>query len=296
MPDRRNTVPKNIIVGIGASADGIHALELLFGNMPPPTGLIFVVIQHLSPDHVSMLREILQRKTELQVLEIKNNMLMEADHVYVAPPGYDISIERNRLKTHKYVKNTGSLHLPIDFFLRSLASEWKDRVIAVILTGAGSDGILGLKEIKGADGIVMVQDPSTAKFNSMPQKAIETGMVDFVCSLENIPGQLIELKRTIDDGDFDVNLEIHEESLDKLLGLLNVHTKHDFSQYKKSTIRRRVRRRMLIYKLTTFEQYLDQVEKDPEELDKLLDELLIGVTSFFRNKDSFTSLEKNVFP
>lgn len=296
MSNRKNEVTENIIVGIGASADGIHALEVLFGNMPVKTGLIYIVIQHLSPDHISMLSEILQRKTDLQVLEIENNMEMKADHIYVAPPGYDISIDENRLITHKYQKANNSVHLPIDFFLRSLASKWKGSVVALILTGAGSDGILGLKAIKSAGGVVMVQDPETAKFNSMPQKAVETGLVDFICSLEDMPRKLMELKSTIVNGDFRVNMEISEELIDKLFGLLKMHSTHDFSEYKKNTIQRQVQRRMLIYKLTSFKQYIDLVENNPEELEKLFDEILIGVTSFFRNKDSFASLEKKVFP
>jgi two-component system, chemotaxis family, CheB/CheR fusion protein len=291
-----NDSSDHIIAGIGASADGINAMEVFFSNLPESTGITFVVIQHLSPDHTSILPEILQRKTRMKVLHIEDKSTLLPDHVYVLPAGYDVTMSNNRFRLQKYSKNKKGLHLPIDLFFRTLATCYKSRSAAILLSGTGSDGCLGIKEIKNYGGLVMVQDPKSAKFKSMPQNAIDTGLVEKVATPEELPGLLLEFKKKCvlegepidDDGSY--------ELMKKLFMFLNSRTGYDFSGYKKNTVHRRIRRRMTLHQIENFRDYVFFLEKDPEEVNKLFRELLIGVTSFFRNREAFDVLEKKVFP
>jgi len=296
MPNKNNQAEPHIIVGIGASANGINAMQAFFKNVPEDTDLIFVVIQHLSPDHKSILPDILQKKSKLKIHEIEDNTNPEPNHVYVLPAGSDVTFSDNRFHLEKYSKNKKGLHLPIDRFLRSLAADRKDRTAAILLTGSGSDGLLGIREIKNEGGLVLVQDPESAKFKSMPQSAIETGLVDKTGTPDELPGLLIEFQKTIKNGEKAFDDRDSETQLRRLFQLLRAQTSHDFTGYKKNTIFRRIRRRMTVSKTSTLKEYVHLLEENPAEIDNLFKELLIGVTSFFRNKEAFDVLKNKVFP
>ncbi len=286
----------HIIAGIGSSADGIKNMEAFFKNLPGNTGITFVVIQHLSPEHKSILPEILQKSTRLKVTEIEDKTSPEPDHVYVLPAGYDVTISGNKFHLQKYSRDKKGLHLPIDLFLRSLAADKKDRTAAILLSGGGSDGSLGIKEIKDAGGLLLVQDPESAKFRSMPQNAIDTGLVDKIAKPEDLPGLLLEFQGSLDKEEQFIEDYDSGELMRKLLQLLKMKTGHDFSEYKKSTIRRRITRRMALHKKSKLSEYIGYLKENPQEVDNLFKELLIGVTSFFRNKKAFETLKKKVFP
>ncbi len=289
--------PQNhIITCIGASADGIKALEEFFSNLPESKGLTFVVIQHLSPDHKSILGNILQRKTGLKVEDIKDRAALEPDHVYVLPAGYDATIKENRFRLKKYRKEERGLHLPVDIFLRSLAADRKDTIAAILLSGTGSDGSQGIREIKNAGGLVMVQDPESAKFKSMPQNALETGLVDKVAPPGDLPELLLEFQKNCHEEIKPFDEEITGELLEKLLQRVYSQTGYDFSGYKQATIHRRIRRRMALHKKTKLRDYLHLLEAHPDETEHLFKEFLIGVTSFFRNEQAFDALREEVFP
>lgn len=296
MTGKKKAAEEFIITAIGGSADGIKALEVFFTNLEESSGIAFVIIQHLSPDHKSILPEILQKKTGLKVLEIENNATPTPGHVYVLPAGFDVTISDNKFHLQKYSKDKRGLHLPIDLFLRSLAADSKDRTAAILLSGSGSDGSAGIREIKSAGGLVMVQDPDSAKFNSMPRNAIETGIVDKVARPENLPGMLIEFQKNINKEDKPFDENDSPDSLKKLFQLLKAETDHDFSGYKKNTVFRRIRRRMTLHKIKRLKDYVNFIEENPDEVHHLFKELLILVTSFFRNREAFDTLREKVFP
>jgi two-component system, chemotaxis family, CheB/CheR fusion protein len=295
--EEKDINPRNhIIACIGASADGIRAMEEFFSNLPEQDGLTFVIIQHTSPDHKSILGEILQRKTSLKVVDIKEGATPEPNHVYVLPSGYDATIAGNRFRLEKYSKNKKGLHLPVDIFLRSLAADRKDTIAAILLSGTGSDGSLGIREIKNAGGLVMVQDPETTRFNAMSLNAIETGMVDRIAGPGELPLLLLEFQRNCHK-EIEPFVENDTDDLvKKLLQLVYSRTGHNFSGYKPTTIHRRIRRRMALHKKTHIRDYLLLLENDPDETGHLFKEFLIGVTSFFRNKEAFDALMDKVLP
>jgi len=296
MPIKNRQEEAQMIVGIGASANGINAMEGFFKNVPENTGLTFVVIQHLSPDHKSILPEILQKKTKLKVLEIEDNASPQPNHVYVLPAGSDVTFSENRFHLHEYSKNKKGLHLPIDRFFRSLAADRKDKTAAILLTGSGSDGLLGIREIKNEGGLVLAQDPASAKFKSMPQSAIESGLVDKTGTPEELPDLLLSFQKNVEKEDRAFDHSDSQTLLRRLFQLLRSQSGHDFTGYKKNTIFRRIRRRMSVNKKSTLQAYVQLLEDQPSELDYLFRELLIGVTSFFRNKDAFDILTDKVFP
>ncbi len=294
---KKNISQQNqIITCIGASADGIKAMEEFFTNLPRQEGLIFVVIQHLSPDYKSILGDILQRKTALKVVDIKEGITPKPGHVYVLSSGYDATISDNRFHLEKYSKNQKGLHMPIDIFLRSLAADRKDTIAAILLSGTGSDGSLGIRDIKNAGGIVMVQDPETTRFNAMPRNAIETGIVDKVARPGDLPALLIEFQRNCHKEIQPFSEDNTSDQVAKLLRLVHIHTGHDFSGYKSTTIHRRIRRRMALQKKSSLSDYLSLLENDPGETGHLFKEFLIGVTSFFRNREAFGALREKVLP
>jgi two-component system, chemotaxis family, CheB/CheR fusion protein len=296
MPKKTDNPKNPIFACIGASADGIKAMEEFFSNLEANDGLTFVVIQHLSPDHKSILGDILQRKTGLKVTDIEDNASPEPGHVYVLPAGFDATISGNRFHLKKYSKDQKGLHLPVDIFLRSLAADRKDTIAAILLSGAGSDGALGIREIKNAGGLVMVQDPESARFKSMPRNAIETGLVDRVASPRDLPALLLEFQRNCHKEIEPFTGDDTGERVTKLLQMVHSHTGHDFSGYKYTTIHRRIRRRMALHKKTNLGDYLRLLENEPGETDHLFKEFLISVTSFFRNKEAFYTLREKVLP
>ncbi len=286
------------IVGIGASAGGLEALEQFLGQIPVASGLAFVVVQHLDPTHKGIMVELLQRSTLMSVVQILDGTKVEANHVYVIPPNRDLSILKGVLHLLEPVSPRG-LRLPIDHFFRSLADDRQEHSIGVILSGMGSDGTLGLRAIKEKAGSVFVQTPASAKFDGMPRSAIDAGLADVVAPAEELAARillylqhvpLLSDRQATDKEDQD------QSSLDKVVLLLRSQTGHDFSLYKKSTIYRRVERRMGLHQLPKIADYVRYLRANPQETDLLFKELLIGVTSFFRDGPMWEQLKTEVIP
>ncbi len=310
------------IVGIGASAGGLEAFTRLLQHLPGDTGMGFVLVQHLDPAHASALTQLLARATAMPVREVSNNLRVRPNHVYVIPPNTAMAIARGRLKLQPRPQ-TSAAHRPIDFFLESLARDRCERAIGIILSGTASDGTLGLEAIKAEAGICFAQDES-AGYDSMPRSAIAAGCVDFVLSPENIAKELAHIARhphvvavaprlPEDAEELEAALraggpsrgrsqakggpgEGEENGFKKVLLLLRAHSSVDFSSYKVSTIHRRINRRMVLNKLTTLEAYARMLRGNASELDALYSDLLISVTSFFRNPEAFKILKQAVFP
>jgi len=285
------------IIGIGASAGGLEALELFLGHVPKNSGIGFVIVQHLDPTHKGIMVELLQRSTTMPVIQIKDRTRIEPDHVYVIPPNRDLSILRGVLHLLEPAAPRG-LRLPIDFFFRSLADDRNEKSIGVILSGMGSDGTLGLRAIKEKAGAVFVQAPASAKFDSMPRMAIEAGLADVIAPVEQLPGKIIDFLKHMpliarpspETG------EKNEGDLEKVLILLRAQTGHDFSLYKRSTIARRIERRMGLHQLTKMTDYVRYLRENLQESNLLFKELLIGVTSFFRDPGVWEQLKGKIIP
>jgi chemotaxis methyl-accepting protein methylase len=286
---RHETFP---IVGIGASAGGLEALEQFLEHTPPESGLAFVIVQHLDPTHKGVMAELLQRATPMDVVQVKDRTVVEANHVYVIPPNKDMSILHGRLLLLDPTAPRG-LRLPIDFFFRSLADDRREMAIGVVLSGMGSDGTMGLKAIKEKAGVVFVQDPPSAKFDSMPRSAIDAGVADIVAPVGELPGKIIaylERAPLVTKAAFFLEGKA-QTALEKIVILLRSHTGHDFSLYKKSTVYRRIERRMGIHQIDGIGEYVRFLQENPQELELLFKELLIGVTSFFRDPDVWEQLK-----
>jgi two-component system CheB/CheR fusion protein len=294
--DARSAAPRPFpIVGIGASAGGLEVLDLFLQNVPAGCGMAFVIVQHLDPTHNCILAELLQRATAMKVVQVKDRTRVQPDCVYVIPPNKDMSLLHGVLHLLDPVAPRG-LRLPIDFFFRSLADDSEERSIGVILSGMGTDGTLGLKAIKGKAGAVFVQDPASAKFDGMPRSAVEAGLADVVAPVETLPGKIIAYLQHIpliakpglaeDDKS--------HSALEKVMILLRAQTGHDFSLYKKSTVYRRIERRMGIHQIDRITTYVRFLQENPQELELLFKELLIGVTSFFRDPAAWEVLKAQV--
>jgi len=285
------------IVGIGASAGGLEALELFLSRVPEKSGLAFVIVQHLDPTRQGIMPELLQRTTGMKVLQVKDRTKVQQDCVYVIPPNKDMTILHGVLHLLEPATSRG-LRLPIDFFLRSLAQDRQEHSIGVILSGMGSDGTLGLRAIKEKAGVVLVQDPATAKFNGMPRSAIDAGLADIVAPVDELPGRIMAyLKRAPLVRTTDVTLEDKTQSgLEKAIVLLRAHNGHDFSPYKQNTFYRRIERRMGIHQIDKIADYIRYLQENSQELDLLFKELLIGVTSFFRDPAAWEELRESVIP
>ncbi len=295
----KKTVIKNDefpIVGIGASAGGLEALEHFFGNMPKDSGIAFVVIQHLDPHHVGIMPELLQRITKMKVYQASDALKVKPNCVYVIPPNKSMSILRGALYLFDRVKTRG-LPLPIDMFLRSLAEDRKQKSVGIILSGMGSDGSLGIKAIKEKNGIVLVQEPTNAKFDSMPRSAIEAVIVDIVAPAEELPNKLITFLQYIPTTktDYEIN-DINKSNLEKIIILLREQSGHDFSLYKKNTLFRRIERRKGVHQIEKVNNYVRFLQENPKEIDILFKELLIGVTSFFRDSAVWEKLKNEILP
>jgi two-component system CheB/CheR fusion protein len=287
------------IVGIGASAGGLEALEVFFKQTPADSGLAFVVVQHLDPTHSDMLVELLQRHTVMPVVRIHDGMVVMPDQVHVIPPNRDLSILHGVLYLLEHSAAIGP-RLPIDFFFRSLAEDWRERSVGVILSGMGTDGTLGLRTIKQRCGAVFVQDPKSAKFDSMIQSAIHEGLADVVAPVEALPGRILEYVR---HASFSDPAPADQESgngdaggMEKVLILLRRQTGHDFSVYKRSTLWRRIERRMNLHHFSVVRDYVRYLRENPQELELLFKEMLIGVTEFFRDPVVWDRLRDEVIP
>ena len=283
------------IVGIGASAGGLEAIELFLQNVPEKSNMAFVIVQHLDPTHKGIMVELLQRITSMKVMQVNDRTVIQANCVYIIPPNKDMSILHGVLHLLDMVSPRG-LRLPIDFFFRSLADDQQDNSIGVILSGMGSDGTLGLRAIKEHAGTVFVQEPTNAKFDGMPRSAIEAGLADVIAKVDELPAKIIAINSHIPRI---TKLSQSDESktsssLEKILILLRSQTRHDFSQYKKSTVYRRIERRMSIHQIDKITTYVHLLQENPNELEFLFKELLIGVTSFFRDPEMWEELKNKV--
>lgn len=286
------------VVGIGASAGGLEALQYFFKGMPLKTGMAFVVIQHLSPDYKSLMNELLARETKLDIHIASDGMDVQPDTIYLIPPRTNLSIFHNQLFLEEQSPKKG-VNLPVDVFFRSLALEKGKNAIGIVLSGTGSDGTLGVKAIKEAGGMVMVQDETSAKFDGMPRNAIATGIVDYVLPPSKMPEALIEfIEHPFVKKNKSLKNEMHEklDNLSKVTLMLRDFCGVDFSYYKENTIIRRLERRLSINRMDNLDDYLKLISDSDKEKEVLHRELLIGVTSFFRDPDAFSIISKKVIP
>lgn len=287
------------IIGIGASAGGLEALEKFLVNLDQYADYAIVVVTHMDPHHKSLMSELLSKRTAMEVNEAEDGQKVIPGNAYIIPPNRDIVIENGTLLLRPPATSRG-VRQPVDTFFRSLAIDRKEQSICIILSGTGSDGTLGLKEIKGVGGMVMVQNPDTAKYDGMPRSAVSTGMVDFVLDVEEMPVKLQEyIKRsrrirTTSEGE--VKTHKSSDALEDILRLVRHRLGHDFTHYKRSTINRRIEKRMLVSNADSFESYNEILGKDDFEIDALFNDLLIGVTNFFRDAEAFECIEKNIIP
>lgn len=282
------------VVGIGASAGGLDALERFFGNMPENTGMAFIVVSHLDPSHVSIMPELIQKTTRMKLFQAEDGMLIEPDHIYVAPPNRDLAILNRTIQLIEPLEAHG-FRLPIDYFFKSLSADLGGKAVCIILSGMASDGTAGLKAIKNELGLVVVQDPKSAKFDGMPNSAIKTGLADYILTPEEMADQLVKYTskkiKGIRSSETITDDKIPDE-FQKIFILLRTRTGHDFSFYKNNTIYRRVERRMSVSQLDSFHDYIRFLQENPAEIESLFKELLIGVTNFFRDPESFVILKK----
>jgi chemotaxis response regulator CheB len=283
------------IIGIGASAGGLEALESMLEAMPDHVAAALIVVQHLDPNHASLLAELLQHKTTMTVIEAADGMHVEPDHVYVSPPGHDLSLLHGSLQLIPQSAKRGAV-LPIDFFLRSLAQDQGDRSIGVILSGMGTDVTLGLRAIKEAAGATFVQQPESARFNSMPRSAIEAGVADIVAPASELPARILTYCERASLPTAHAAPPASDSVIEKICVLLREHSGNDFSVYKRSTVYRRIERRMSLHQIESLTEYLRFLRENPHELELLFKELLIGVTSFFRDPAEWDRLRADVLP
>ncbi|MGH7029088.1 MAG: chemotaxis protein CheB, partial [Stellaceae bacterium] len=281
------------IVGIGASAGGVEALGSFFRAVPADSGMAFVVVTHLAPDHDSLLAEILGRGTQMPVGNARDGEEVQAQHVYVLPASAILTIRDGRLR----LRRTGPAErerAPIDVFFSSLAEDRGEHAIGVVLSGGGSDGTLGLKAIKENGGLTVAQGTNATgpRFNDMPASAVAAGFVDLVMPVEDIPRRILAYVR--DWGA--VQREKSDDQLPRIHGLLRTRTGHDFSDYKERTFERRVQRRMQVLQTARLRDYVERLHSEPDEVNALFRDLLIGVTDFFRDVSAFRELESSVIP
>jgi two-component system CheB/CheR fusion protein len=283
------------VVGIGASAGGLAAFEAFFSGMPADadTGMAFVLVQHLAPDHKSLLGELVRRYTRMQVFEVEDGMVVQPNCTYIIPPNRDMAFINGRLQLLEPAARRGQ-RMPVDFFFRSLAQDQRERAIGIVLSGTGSDGTLGARAIKGEAGMVMAQKTESTEFDGMPRSVIANGLVDYVLPPAEMPAQLIayasyaygKLPRLLAAAPPQA-----ENAMQKIFVLLRTQTGHDFSQYKPGTIERRIARRMAVHQIEAIDSYVKYLQQTPAEVQALFRDMLIGVTSFFRDPEAFQALK-----
>lgn len=284
-------------VAIGASAGGLEALELFFKNMDARSNAAFIVIQHLSPDHKSLMVELLSKRTHMQVQRAEEGMLVEANNVYLIPPNNNLRIFHGKLMLTEQVRH-GEINLPIDILFNSLAEDQGEKAIGVILSGTGSDGTQGVKTIKEFVGMVMVQSEESAQFDGMPRSAAATGLIDYILPPEEMPEQLLSYIKHpyANKGELSDTLLNDEDGLARIFLMLREKTGIDFTHYKPSTVVRRIERRMTVNQILELRDYVRYMVSYPNELTLLLNDLLIGVTRFFRDQAPFDELKENCLP
>lgn len=286
------------IVGVGASAGGLEACESLFGGVAADIGLSFVVVVHLDPTHVSLMPELLQKKTKLPVSQVVDGTVVEINHIYVIPPNREMHILRGTLYLTE-IKKPRQQHLPIDLFFRSLAEDQGSNAIALVLSGTGSDGASGLKVVKEACGMVMAQSIPSAKYDGMPRSAVATGLVDFVLPANEMAEQLasyVKFGKALPEPSIEIEQPTTAIALQKIIATILSQTENDFSQYKQNTIIRRIERRMNLHQIATIGDYAAFLKNNRREVNTLFKELLIGVTNFFRDIDVFEMLKTEALP
>jgi two-component system CheB/CheR fusion protein len=285
------------IVGIGASAGGLEALDGFFRHMPSNSGMAFVVIQHLAPQHISSMDSLLRRYTEMQVLNIEDGIRVKPNHIYLNPPDKHVVIMNGKLCLMES-KEPHGVKMPINYFLRSLAEDKGEKAICIILSGTGSDGTLGLKAVKGEGGLAMAQDERQAKFDSMPRNAIDTGLVDFALPVERMGDELMKYSQHpyVENKQVWTNKELFSNHMRKIFFLIRSKTGHDFSNYKQNTILRRTERRMALHHINQISEYVHYLEQKPDEIVALYKDMLITVTNFFRDTEAFDILGRKVLP
>ncbi len=298
--DKTKILSKNLfpVVGIGASAGGLEAFKKLIKAIPEDSGMAYILVQHLHPEHSSALPEILQRETKLRVQEVSDNVTVRPNYIYIIPANKMLIANDGVLRLNPRPKD--KKNMPIDIFFSSLAEVHQNHAIGIILSGTGEDGTAGLKKIKDQGGITFAQDMNSAAFDDMPQNAIKNEVVDFILSPEEMPHQLLELKNTFGKYDGDgqpVTRELsEEESFRQILSLLRIRNGADFTYYKQTTIRRRILRRLAILKQETFAGYYQYLQQNKNEQTILFHDLLIPVTGFFRDPKTFEYICDRVFP
>ncbi len=288
------------IVGIGASAGGLAAFQAFFSGLPADSdpGMAFVLVQHLAPNHKSILTDLIQRCTRMQVFEVEDGMVVHPNCVYIIPPNRDMAFLNGTLQLLEPVAPRGQ-RLPIDFLFRSLAQDQRELAIGIVLSGTGSDGMLGVRAIKGEGGMVMAQNPESCEFDGMPRSTIATGLVDYELPPAEMAARLLAYtahafgKLPRHDT---VSTQSREGALKKIFVLLRGQTGHDFSQYKPSTIHRRIERRMAVHQIDGIDSYVKYMQQTPPEVEELFRDLLIGVTRFFRDPEVFAVLKEEIIP
>lgn len=285
------------IVAMGASAGGLEVFQRFFTVMPPDTGMAFVLVQHLDRSHETLMPEILSKHTVMPVLKVEEGLKVQANHVYVIAPNVSLTIDGC---TFRLASLANAERKSIDQFFRSVAADQRENVIGIVFSGTGTDGTLGLKAIKESGGLTMAQVPDSAKFDSMPRNAISTGCVDYVLTVEEMPARIVEYINHLNVLHQRKSAEMiqHEAliHLPEIFPLLKKKTGHDFSRYKQSTLARRIQRRMQVVYLDSVFKYVAFLRDNPDEVDALFKDLLIGVTQFFRDAESFDVLAKKVIP
>lgn len=296
--DKKTKKKSFSIIAMGGSAGSFEAFEKFFTHMSANSGMAFVVIIHLDQKHVSNLSQLIQQYTVMPVKEAGDGMEIRADHVYVIPANKDMGIHNGKLLLLPQTTHKG-LRLPVDYFFQSLAEDQWNRAVGIIFSGMGSDGETGLRMIKEKLGMAMVQDPETAQYDSMPKSAIKTNLVDYILAPEEMPVKLIQYLRhplLVNEANDEVIAEVKSNTaFQKILMLLRTHTGHDFTLYKKNTIIRRIDRRVAFHQLPDYTHYVNYLRENPEEINVLFNELLIGVTKFFRDAGAFAALKEKLF-
>ena len=288
------------VVGIGASAGGLAAFEAFFSGMPANTdpGMAFVLVQHLAPDHKSILTEIIRRYTRMQVFEVTDGMTVLPNCTYIIPPNRDMAFLNGTLQLMEPSAPRGQ-RLPIDFFFRSLAQDQRERAICIVLSGTGSDGTLGVRAIKGEGGMAMAQNPASTEYDGMPRSALATGLVDYELPPAEMPAQIIAYAAHAFSKPYKSAIAPApkvENAIRKIFVLLRSQTGHDFSQYKPGTLHRRIQRRLALHQIEAMDGYVKYLQQTPAEVESLFRDLLIGVTNFFRDPEAFKALEEQIIP
>ncbi|XOS90738.1 chemotaxis protein CheB [Brevibacillus laterosporus] len=284
-----------VVVGIGASAGGLEALQEFFEHVPETTNMAFVIVQHLSPHYKSFMAELLEKHTSLRIKQVTDGMQIEPDSIYLHPPKRYIQLINGHFSLTTYPEVSG-IHLPIDAFLASLATEKKQRAIAIILSGTGTDGSNGIKAIHAYGGMVMAQDCDSAKFDGMPRSALSTGVVDFICAPFQLGELLVHYVKRYVLGEMEEVQNNAEDQVTEILTLLTRYNGIDFTGYKRDGIIRRIERRMKINNKESLEEYLQFLEETQEEQGALQKDMLINVTHFFRDQEAFHIVKTNVIP